>query len=66
MPSLFHCPECDEWYPEEELSPDGDDWLCINCLPEACDCGSYKCSECGPRMSESESDLVDARKDGDV
>jgi len=31
-----------------------------------CDCGERKCEECGPRMSESESDLVDARKDGDV
>ena len=44
---------------------------CIDAIDEqidesACDCGEWECSECGPRMSESESDLVDARKDGDV
>ena len=68
MPAVFRCRECDEWREEDELADEQSwgEWVCTVCRPEECDCGERKCEECGPRMSESESDLVDMRKDGDA
>ena len=63
--AVFRCEKCERYLDESELAEDQEDdntWICLECGP--CDCGERKCFECGPRMIESESDLVDMRKDG--